>query len=314
MSIRPDDGDPALMGLGRGALLVVLAEVMFTLMGTTIKALDDGLPNEVVVFFRNLFALFLVLPLAARPRGQGLATDRLGLHLVRSLTGLAAMYCFFYALATIPMALAVVLALTQPLFIPWIARIWLGEPIGRIQALAAGVGFLGVLVILAPGSQASALEPGAFVAVLGGVLAATAKVTIRRLGRSEPTTRIVVYFAGLATLFSTPAMVVQWQMPTAPQWALLAAIGLLASLGQLLLTRAYHRVPAAQIGPFTYVAVPLAAFWGWLFWAEPVSPRLMLGAPLVIAAGVLVLTHRDGSGSGMARARWVARLARLRKT
>jgi drug/metabolite transporter (DMT)-like permease len=123
-----------------------------------------------------------------------------GLHLLRAAAGVTAMYCFYYAIANIPLADAMLLKLTAPIFMPVIAVLWLQERVTGTLALGLCVGFIGVTVVLDPSldEHGLAVSPIALIGLLGGVLAALAKVTVRRLSRSEPTTRIVFYFALIA--------------------------------------------------------------------------------------------------------------------
>ena len=114
-------------GLKRGAFYMVAAALLFAGVGVCVRILSTSLPNEMVVFFRSFFGLVALLPLAWH-RGLGsLKTRRLGGHLGRGLAGVAAMYCYFYAVAQMPLAEAVLLNYTTPLFVPFIAALWLHE-------------------------------------------------------------------------------------------------------------------------------------------------------------------------------------------
>jgi len=131
------------------------------------------------------------------------------------------------------------------------------------------------------------------IGLLGGALAAVAKVTVRRLGRSEPTTRIVFYFTLVATLVSAVPLAWSWQTPDADSWLLLLLIGVVGTLGQLLLTRGYSIAPPSQIGAFTYTSVVFAALFGYLFWDEMVDMLFVTGAVIIAVAGALVLHERQ---------------------
>jgi drug/metabolite transporter (DMT)-like permease len=196
------------------------------------------------------------------------------------------MYCFFYALAHLPLADGVLLKMTAPIFMPVIAWLWLREGGSRLALVAIPLGFFGVMLVLKPGSDTSWV---ALVGVLGGFLAACAKVTVRRLGRTEPATRTVFYFAVLGALVSTIPMLFHWRMPASDEWWQLLLIGLFGSLGQLLLTRGYAVAPAARIGPFTYFSVVYAALFGYLFWGETLDLAFVAGAGLIAIAGILAL-------------------------
>lgn len=269
----------------RGALYAVGAELLFASMGATIKVVVAELPHEMVVFFRNLFGLLLILPWLLRRGLGGLATPHFGSHLVRGLAGLAAMYCLFYSLAHVPLAEAVLMQLTAPLFVPLVAFLWLRERLAPAVATAILLGFVGVGLILRPGFRE--LSPVLMIALAGGAFVALAKTGIRRLSQSEPVARIVFYFALIATVVSAVPLAWTWQPPSSQAWGLLVLVGLLATGGQVLLTASLGFAPTAQIGPYAYTSVLFAAGYGWLFWGESLTLATALGALLVVASGVL---------------------------
>lgn len=283
----------------RAAAYAIAAELLFASMGAAIKLASSELPNEVVVFFRNLFGLLFVLPWLLR-RGPGaLATRHLRWHLTRGLAGLSAMYCFFYAIAHIPLAEAVLMKLTAPLFLPLVAFVWLRERPAAAVGGAVALGFAGVALVLRPGLRE--LSPVLLVALAGGAFAAVAKTGVRGLTRTEPITRVVFYFALIATLVSAVPLAWSWVEPSPRAWALLVLVGLLATGGQLFMTAAYGLGPAAQVGPFTYTSVLFASAYGWLFWGEALTVLTAVGAALVIASGLLTSRARESgslSGSG----------------
>ena len=273
-----------------GALCVLSASLTFARLGALIKVVSSSLANEMVVFFRNFCALIFILPWFwySRPPG-GVKTSFFQLHLLRSVAGLGAMYCFFYAIAKLHLSEAFLLAASAPLFIPLIAYVWIREPVGRKVRGAMILGFLGVSLILKPGI--GILRPVAFIGLGTGILAALAMVSIRRMSASEPTIRIVFYFTTLATLISAVPLIWSWQSPKPDIWWLLVLVGLLAAVGQFLLTKGYSLAPAAQVGPLTYGNVVFATFLGWLFWGEALDFLSWVGACLICIAGI-VTTHK----------------------
>lgn len=269
----------------RGVLLVIASELMFASMGATVKLVAAELPNEVIVFFRNLVGLLVLLPWLVRHRPALRTPRQLRFHLLRGVAGIGAMYCFFFSLAHMPLAVAMLLALTSPFFIPGIAFFWLREAVPMRVWLAIVIGFLGVALVLQPGLVAVA--PVVPIALLGAALAALAKVTIRRLTRTESSTTIVFYFGVMATLLSALALPWSWVTPSPKALGQLVVVGLFATAGQLLMTRALTLVPAAQLGPFTYVAVVVGAVYGWWWWGEPIEPPMIVGALLIATAGMV---------------------------
>lgn len=273
--------------LGRAALFMLGSSLMFAGMGVMVKIASRSLPNEMVVFFRSAIGLLVLLPWLLRDGVRKLATRRLRWHVTRGLAGLAAMYCFFFAIAHMPLAEAMVLNYSMPLFIPLIALIWLGErPPREVWPLVA-LGFLGVLLILKPGM--GVFTGIALVALAGALLAAFAMVNIRRLTRTEPTTRIVFYFSLISTLASAVPLIWSWRTPQPGLWLLLFAMGTLATAAQIFLTRAYAHASSAQVGPFIYATVVFAGVLGWLAWGETPDALSIAGALLVGLAGALTI-------------------------
>jgi drug/metabolite transporter (DMT)-like permease len=279
-----------------GALLILLSELMFASMGAAVKMVTLTLPSEMAVFMRNAVGLALMTPLVWRSPPGILKTGIFRFHLLRALAGVSAMYCFFYALAHLQLADGMLLKMTAPLFMPLLAWVWLGERLHRGILLALAVGFAGVILVLNPEGEFNRV---ALVGLLGGMLAALAKVSLRRLGRSEPSVRVVFYFALLSTLISAIPMFWHWRQPDAAQWGLFALVGLTGTLGQLLLTRGYAVAPAASVSPFTYSSVLFGAAYGYLFWGETLSLQFMAGALFIFLAGVLALGARERKATAL---------------
>jgi drug/metabolite transporter (DMT)-like permease len=237
-----------------------------------------------VVFFRSGFGLLTLLPFII---GVDLRTTQVREHLIRSLAGIASMYCFFYTLAHMRLADAVLLNYSLPIFIPFVESAWLGEDFPRRLWIPVAVGFVGVIVILRPGS--GLMEPVALLGVASALFAAVAQVGVRRLTRTEPVARIVFYFAITATGLSALPTAVSWRTPHGPVWLAALAMGLTATGGQLAMTRAYAHAPASQVGPFIYSSVVFAAGLDWLFWRTLPDAFTLAGGALVVAAGILSL-------------------------
>lgn len=270
------------------------AMALFAALGAMVKHAAASLSSEAVVFYRNFFGLLALAPLAWRGGLRGLKTRHFGQHLYRAVSGLAAMYCSFYAIAHLPLADALVLGYTSPLFIPLMARFTLGEavPPGVWRALL--LGFAGVALILKPGP--GLIQPAALAGLASGILSAAAQVGIRKLAQVEPTLRIVFYFGLVSTVISGPAALRTWADPGPSLWLFLAAMGAVATGGQLLLTKAYRDAAPSEVGVFIYVAVVFAGLLDWIFWGRLPDPLSILGAGLICAAGIFVI-RRTGEAA-----------------
>lgn len=278
--------------LRRGATYAVIAAAAFAVTGVCIKAAAKTTPNEVVVFFRSLVSLLALMPWVIRHGAGILKTQRLGGHLWRAGFGVCAMYCFFYAIAHLHLAEAMLLTYSTPLFVPFIAWFWIKEKPPAIVFPASLLGLLGIAFIVKPGSEPINLSAG-LVGVASGLFAACAMVSIRRISNTEPAPRIVIYFAAMATAISALPLLWAWKTPGLAEFMLLVGAGLFATAGQLNLTRAYACAPAARVGPFTYTAVIFSAVLAWLLWGEKLDRWSMLGSLLVVATCVLVSWRRQ---------------------
>lgn len=273
--------------LRRGAFYAMQAAAGFSLTGALIKAAADALPNEVIVFVRCAVGLLALLPWVLRTGWRpAIATQRWGGHLLRAGFGVCAMYCFFYAIAHLHLAEAMLLTYSTPLWIPFIAWAWIGERPPWLIWPASLIGLAGIALIVQPGSQP--VDPVAgLIGAASGMLAACAMVGIRRISDTEPPARIVFYFGLLSTAVTAVPLLWTWQTPTPKAWLLLIGAGLFATHAQLNLTRAYGCAPAALIGPFTYLSVVFAGLLAWLFWGEVLDHTSLVGVALVILTCVL---------------------------
>ena len=279
--------------LPRGALLMVTSALLFAAMGEAVKMASAHLSNTMVVFFRNALGLVALAPWLLTLGAKGLRTTAWREHFVRGLAGLASMYCYFYAIAELGLSEAILLNYSLPLFMPLIARAWLGEQVPARLWRALGLGFLGILLILRPG--VGVFRPAALAALGAAVLAALAQVGVRRLTRTEPIARIVFYFALISTVVSAVPVLPNWTTPEGGLWIVLVAMGVLATVAQLVMTQAYAHAPAAQVGPFIYSSVVFAGLMDWWLWGRLPDLAFVAGALLVCAAGMLALRSTAAS-------------------
>ncbi|MGB4344371.1 MAG: DMT family transporter [Moraxellaceae bacterium] len=268
----------------KGAALLALSAILFATMGVFIRLASHSVGNEIVVFARNLAGLVLLLPIMLMQGEAGLRTSVFPRHLWRALTGLTAMYGFFYAIAHLPLSSAMIFTYSSPVFIPLVAWLFLKEPMTRRAWLSALIGFVGVALVCKP--DEGLVNHFALIGLGSSVLAATAFVTVRALGATEPATRVVFYFALISTVVSTIPLFWAGRRITPHEFGLLAAVGILATLSQLCLTRAYALAPANRIGPVTYLAIVVAGIYAWALWGETPDGYALTGTGLILAASL----------------------------
>lgn len=274
----------------QGALLLALSALLFAFTGVGIREISVSVNNESVVFFRNLVGVLFFLPLLLVRGVRPLRTTRLKSHLWRTTYGLAAMYCFFYAIAHLPLADAMLFTYSAPVFTPLIAHFWLKEPLTRRMLISSLIGLCGVLLVAKPSS--ALFEGSALIGLAASLMAAFAFVSIREMSDTEPATRIVFYFSLFSALFSAIPLAWSWQPLDGTQLSWLLVIGLLATASQVIMSRAYGLAPPGIIGPVAYLAIVFAGIIAWLLWSETPDRLSLLGATLIFAASLLSVARR----------------------
>lgn len=280
-----------------GISLKIISTLAFTAMSTLIKLVGAGYPTGQVVFFRSFFALVpLLIWLASRNELiDAVRTTRFFGHLRRSLAGSMAMFCGFTALALLPLPDATAIGYATPLMTTALAALVLKEVVRVYRWSALGVGFVGMLIMMIPyfkaggGGISGGQAVGAMFGLLGAFCGAVASVEIRRLAQIEKTGAIVFYFSSTAALFGALTAVFGWRMPSLHDGAILVMAGIAGGVGQILLTSSYRFAPASVIAPFDYTSLIWALAVGFVVFADVPEPLVLVGATLVILAGLFVI-------------------------
>lgn len=274
----------------RGAALLALSAILFATMGVFVRLASHTVSNEIVVFARNLGGLALLVPFMLLDKSSTFRTRVFPRHLWRALTGLTAMYGFFYAIAHLPLSSAMIFTYSSPMFIPLVAWFFLKEPMTSRAWVSAFIGFIGVVLVCKP--DEGVFNHFALIGIGSALLAATAFVTVRALGSSEPTPRIVFYFALISTVVSSVPLIWAGHGITLHEFGFLAAVGIFATISQLCMTRAYALAPASHIGPIAYLAIIIAGFYAWILWGEQPDAWALAGTGLIIASSLVSLRRK----------------------
>jgi drug/metabolite transporter (DMT)-like permease len=274
----------------RAALLMLGSTLAFGLMAVAIRYATAHVPTQEVAFFRNAFGLLVLLPLLLRPGRGSLRTRQLPRYLLRSAIGLASMLCAFWAIGHLPMSQAISLSYSTPLFVTIAAVLWLGETVRARRWAAVIIGFIGVLIIVRPGS--TSFTPGTLVAVLAAVLSSLVAIQIKQLTRVDSADAVVLYtYLFWVPLSLLPAVFV-WVWPTGMAWLWLAATGLFGTVGQLLWTRALRLGEVSALTPISFMQLPLVAVLGWLLFGETLDRWTVIGAAIILGANAYI-AHRE---------------------
>jgi drug/metabolite transporter (DMT)-like permease len=274
----------------KGALYMTTAAFVFSIMNYLVRLAGQELNPIEVAFFRNLFALLFMLPWLLRVGRAGLATRRLGVHVWRALVGLGAMFCWFYSVTVMPLAEAVSLNFTVPLFATAGAALVLGEVVRARRWTATVVGFLGVLVILRPGfTEVSWVM---CLPILAAAFMAAATLFVKSLSETESPNTIVLYMNLLLTPLSLLPALFVWQWPSAETFVYMALLGMLAATAHIALTRAYSLADASAILPLDYTRLPFVAVIAFFAFGEVPDHWTWVGAG-IIASSALYIAHRE---------------------
>jgi drug/metabolite transporter (DMT)-like permease len=264
---------------------------VFAVVNALVKWQAATYPILELVFFRSLFALLPVLALALRDGLlDSLKTSLPRAHLFRSSIWLCSVFCTFSAYHLLPLADASAIMFSAPLFLTALSAPILGERVGAHRWIALAAGFLGVLVMIRPGS--SALGWGAVFALGSAISYACGSLAVRQMASTERSVTIVFYTMLLATIVCGLALPFVWVTPSWLDLATMAAVGLLGGIGQLLMVQAFHHAPASAVAPWNYSMMLWAVLIGWLFWDEVPGLAILTGAAVVIASG-LYLLHQE---------------------
>lgn len=274
----------------RAALLMLGSTLAFGLMAIAIRYATRYVPTQEVAFFRNAFGLLALLPMLIRPGSAPLKTQQLPRYFLRSAIGLASMLCAFWAIGHLPISQAISLSYSTPLFVTIAAVLWLGETVRMRRWAAVIIGFIGVLIIVRPGS--TSFTPGTLVAVGAAVLSSLVAIQIKQLTRIDGADTVVFYtYVFWVPLSLVPALFV-WVWPTGLAWVWLVATGVLGTLGQLLWTRALRLGEVSALTPISFMQLPLVSLLGWLLFNETLDRWTVIGAGIILGANAYI-AHRE---------------------
>jgi drug/metabolite transporter (DMT)-like permease len=296
----------------RGIALKLTAVLLFTIMSALIKVGREVVPAGEAVFYRSLFAIPPILIWAAwhRRLADAVRVSSPRAHLIRGLVGVTAMTLGFAALGLLPLPEVIAINFAAPVIATALAAFLLRERVGVVRWTAVAVGLAGVLTMLWPrlsllvgDGPRDGQALGAALAVTGAALAALAAVQIRQMTRTETTLSIVFWFGVTCTVTSLVTLPFGWAFPTGTTLLALIAAGLLGGTAQLLMTEAYRQADASTIAPMSYSSMIYGLAIGYFIFAEVPGFWVLIGASILIAAGILITWREHRLGIDSARAR-----------
>jgi drug/metabolite transporter (DMT)-like permease len=274
-----------------GILCMLAASVMFAGSAALSKWLIATYPIGEMLFMRSASSLvvasLIILPMTGL---RVFRTKRLHDHLLRNISQSTAQTFIIIAFSMMPLASAVAITFSAPLFATVTAMVVLKEAVGPVRWGALTVGFLGVLVVTSPG--VGTFQIGSLFAIANAVLFGTVAVGVRRMAATESTSTLLMHQMVTVTLFFAALLPFGWVTPANTRdWVAMVVNGVGNAAGQYLWTRALHLAPASAVAPFNYFSLVWAILLGFLVWGDIPSATLLMGSAIVVGSGMFLLWH-----------------------
>lgn len=276
----------------RAALWMTGAIASFTSMAVAGREVSFELDTFEIMFYRSLVGVLIVVSIGfATGRLQEARTQRIRLHAFRNLAHFAGQNLWFFAITVIPLAQVFALEFTTPIWAIFLSALFLGERVTRYGIIAAGLGFLGILLVARP--EVAGASAGVLAAAVAAVAFATTAVCTRSLTKTETIFAIMFWltvlqailglvFAGIDGDIAAPSAA------TAPWLMLIACAGLLA---HFCLTNALSIAPASVVMPLDFARLPVVAVVGMLLYDEPLEWIIFAGAALIFLGNYINITR-----------------------
>lgn len=266
---------------------------MFAFSGVAIKISSASLSSETIVFWRNVISIIILAPWALKRRERWFRSDNMNLIGIRAGTVVLSLYCYYYAVSVIPLADAVLLISSSPIFVPLLGFLLFRFPLDRRVLVAVLVGFLGVSMILQP--SAGQFNIGALVGLLAGIFGAIGVVVVWKMSSHEDPGRIAFFLALFsAIVFAVPA-VAAGEWPRGSDWLPLLALGACSTIAHLLFAYAVLIAPADRIITLEYSTVIFASVLGWVIWGEQPGLLFIVGGAMIVGAAIHVVRSQTKS-------------------
>ena len=275
----------------RGILWAFVATGLFALVAAMAKIAVAEYHVLQILFFRQIVVFLSSLPSIASHFPESLRTRHIGLHGVRLIGAFVALSCGIWSVAVLPLTTAITLAFAQVFFVVLLAGRFLGETVGPFRLATVLAGFVGVVVVLQPGTDGF-VSFHALIPLAGAFGAALAVIAVRELSQTESTATLLVYQSVFVGVLAGVPMLWLWETPDLAGFSLLASMGVLSAFGQWAGIRALRYAEASVIGGIQYTQVVYAAFLGYAIFGEVPARTTLIGAATIIAAALFIL-HRE---------------------
>jgi drug/metabolite transporter (DMT)-like permease len=271
----------------RGILWMIVATILFAGASAASKWLVGEYPVGEVLFLRSLSSLIAGVAVILPVSGLSVfATSRPRDHILRGLSQSISQLSLLLAFSLMPLAGAVAINFSSPLFAALVSIVWLKERAGFARWAALLIGFVGVLIVTNPG--ANSLTLGALFALINAIMYGTVTIAVRGMTRTESANTLVIWQLTILAIFHSFLLFFGWRWPTPLDAAMLFGTGFTNAIGQWFWTKALHLAPAAAVTPFYYLMLVWSLAIGFLVWGDIPTPSLLVGSAIVVATGLFL--------------------------
>ncbi len=271
----------------KGILWALLAAALFSIVIAMAKVAVVDYHVLQILFFRQIVVFLSSLPDIAKSFPDSLKTKRPGIHAGRLTGAFTALSCGIWAVSVLPLTTAITLGFAQVFFAALLALAFLNEPVGAHRIGTAIVGFIGVIVVMRPGLN-GLFDVHALIPLLGAAGAAVAVTSVRKLSQTESTATLLVYQSLFVGALAGIPLIWLWVTPDRFGWGLLFAMGVLATVGQLVGIRALRLGEASVVGNMEYSKLIFAAVLGFVFFNELPDRYTVLGACVIVGSSIYI--------------------------
>ncbi|MDB2414236.1 DMT family transporter [Rickettsiales bacterium] len=271
------------------------AAFWFSVMASLIRHISADLSPFEMVFFRNLFAFICLLPWAYNYGFKRIRTNRWKLYAGRSVSGLAGMIMIFYALSIIPLTDVIALTFTVPLISTIMAVMFLKENVDFHRWLALLFGFIGVLVVLRPGTEA--FQWASLLVIATTFCWSCSNIFVKKLTSTDQPRVILFLMLLLMVPLSFPLATIHWQTPTLNQLGLLFILGWVTNMAQLCMTNSYAATDMSAVQPFDFARLIFTSIIAWIFFEETLNIWTGFGAIIIFGSSVYVTQRAKSSAA-----------------
>ena len=271
----------------RGIVLMIVATILFAGASAASKWLVGIYPVGEVLFLRSLSSLIagaaVILPVSGL---SVFATQRPRDHILRGMSQSISQLSLLLAFSLMPLAGAVAINFSSPLFAALVSIVWLRERAGAARWAALLIGFVGVLIVTNPG--ANSLTLGALFALVNAIMYGSVTVAVRGMTRTESANTLVIWQLTVLAFFHSFLLFFGWRWPTPLDAVLLFGTGFTNAIGQWFWTKSLHLAPAAAVTPFYYLMLVWSLIIGFLVWGDVPTLSLLIGSAIVVATGLFL--------------------------